>query len=195
VIFIDFKLVPCSETESLALPQGLDTIYEGRLYRESYAPECWIRPYGHVPFKLHHDGATIGRVTVMVAHKGWHIGTAVVEDGPFLSLARSMVKPGSKISVGATSLRRYENADLRIVRHNVCKLEEVALVRENEIPGFIGAVVTGVSEPKPKPAPAKERAKPVTHGPVGEEERLYALEAASKGIIVRHRVGQVLGVR
>jgi hypothetical protein len=157
VFFVNFRLCPCSQTEALAVPHGLDTMFDGsrgrRLYRESYAPDCWLPFTQKVPFRLGHDTGAIGEVTVVAAHGRWHYGSALIDghSDALNKFARERMKPGARISLGGRSVTWYEDPDLRIVRHTKVKLEEVALVRDGEIPGFIGAEITDVRElPQPK---------------------------------------------
>lgn len=195
--FVEFKLCPCSQTADRIVYDGLDTLWEGRLYRESYAPDAFLRRAKPARFRLRHDSGTIGIVNVLVAHREWFHGTAVVEDGPLNKIARDRIKVGTKVSLGARSLQRYENPDLRLVRHELCELEEVALVGPDQVPGFIGAVVTHVRE---APAPATTvvtRAETIQGNMVPSDQafRRYAEKQAAKGILVRPGVGQILGVR
>src|SRR3954466_1758410 len=86
-----------------------------RLYRESYAPTCWLPRSEPAPVRLHHGGPAIGHVTVTTTHNGWHHAALVIEDAPLQPLARELVTPGARVSLGATSISRYENTDLRLV--------------------------------------------------------------------------------
>jgi hypothetical protein len=67
---------------------------------------------------------------------------------------RERVKVGARVSLGAQSLRRYEDTEPNVVRHTLVRLEEIALVDDGEIAGFIGARITDLREVKPEPKPA-----------------------------------------
>ena len=136
-------------------------------------------PTNPVPFRLSHDGETVGHVIAMTAFKEWHYADVAIEDGPLQKLALERVKPGAHVSLGARSLSRYENKDLCIVRHTVCRLDEIALVGDGEIAGHIGAMVTRVWRPKP----VASRAVATPGEIIGGEK------------IVRLGVGEVLAVR
>jgi hypothetical protein len=146
------RLWPCSETERLLVRHGLETIWRGKLYRESYAPGCWLTPSEPVPFRLTHDGETIGQVKAIAASGQWHHAAFMVDDPT--PEVRERVKVGARVSLGAQSLRRYEDTEPNVVRHTLVRLEEIALVDDGEIAGFIGARITDLREVKPEPKPA-----------------------------------------
>jgi hypothetical protein len=50
----------------------LDTVYEGSLYRESFAPSCWIASEKPATFQLSHDGETLGEIGAVFAAGQWH---------------------------------------------------------------------------------------------------------------------------
>jgi hypothetical protein len=154
------RFAPFSESERRAVPDGLDTIWEGRLYRESFG-DCWIARPASSPatVRLSHDGPDVGTISVVVAHGKWHVADFVIPEGPLQARALERIRPGAPVSLEAESLRRYEDTDLRIVRHSLAKLNHIALVGRDEIAGHVGAVVTAVRELKStKPA---GRAQPV----------------------------------
>jgi hypothetical protein len=160
--YAECKFAPCSQTEDRIVWDGLETLFDGergvKLYRESFAPDAWLvrDPANPPTFQLSHDGEVVGEVATIIAHKEWFIADVRLKDEPRV---RERVRPGAKVSLGARSIRRYENADLRLVRHELAQLEHIALVDAGSIPGYIGAVVTRVREPpkfQPKPAAEPE---------------------------------------
>lgn len=129
---------------------GLETLYEGQLVRESFGSDCWIARSAPATFELDHDGEVVGQVGAVIVQREWWIADSYLEDTP---VVRERVRVGARVSVGARSLRRYEDADLRLVRHEIAILEHIALVGDHQVPGYVGAVITSVRElPKPKPA-------------------------------------------
>src|SRR5437016_3360709 len=156
------RFAPCSQTEALLVRHGLDSIWRGRLYRESYAPGCWLNPAVPVPFRLTHDDdeTTIGQVTAVAASGHWHHASFIIDD-PTPDV-RERVKVGARVSLGAQSLRRYEDTELRLVRHTLVMPEEIALVEDGAIAGHVGATVTRVWGP-PK-ATRESKADEIIHG-------------------------------
>jgi hypothetical protein len=154
--YAEVKFAPCSQTRDRIVWDGLETLFDGargvKLYRESFAPDAWLAhdPASPPTFQMCHEGEVIGEVATVIAHGGWFIADVRVNDEPRV---RERVRPGAKVSVGAQSIRRYEDADLRLVRHELAKLDHIALVEPGAIPGYIGAVVTSVRE-----APRSKRA-------------------------------------
>jgi hypothetical protein len=147
--YADAKIAPCSDSDRLAVRHSCQTLYKHQLYRESFSPDCWMTAGRPVPLRIDHDGETIGEIGVIASYGAWHHAALVVEDMP---LAREKVRPGAKLSIGFRSVRREENIDLRIVRHTLVFLDEIALIGEHDVAGHIGAVVTRVYEPKPRTA-------------------------------------------
>lgn len=180
---VDFRLAPCSQTERLAVRHSAQTLFDGKhgtmLYRESYAPECWLAPAKPVPFNLGHDGDTVGHVVVIASQGAWHHGSAVIEDGPLQPLARQLIKVGSRVSLAARSIRRDDDADLRVVRHRLCRLDEVALVREGEVAGFLEAKVTRVFEPATRPSRPSKSATSLAYKETNGQEFLVEAPTAA----------------
>jgi hypothetical protein len=153
------RFAPFSESERRAVPDGLDTIYEGQLFRESFAGDCWIARPASSPatFRLSHDGPDVGSISVVVAHGKWHLADFVIPEGPLQARALERIRPGAPVSLDARSLKRFQDDDLRIVRHSLAQLNHIALVGRDEIAGHVGAVVTAVHELK--------TTKPAVHAP------------------------------
>jgi hypothetical protein len=149
--FAECRFAPCSETDRLAVRHGLQTLHEGRLFRESFAPGCWLPRETPATVQLSHDGEVVGEIGAVIAHKDWHLATLVLEDRP---IVRERFKPGARISVGAKSIRRDQDDDLRIVRHRICQLEHIAPLLDGQTPGHIGAKITRVWEPTVKREPS-----------------------------------------
>jgi hypothetical protein len=145
------KFAPCSQTPDRIVWDGLETLWDGRLYKESWAPNAWLKRETLPTFKLSHDGDDVGEVVIVIAHNEWHIADCILEDRP---IVRELVTPGARVSLEARSLKRYEDSDLRLVRHTIADLQHIALVKKGEIPGYLGAVVTSVRELKTRqPSP------------------------------------------
>jgi hypothetical protein len=178
------RISVCSETERLLVRHGLESIWRGRLYRESYSPSCWLDPAAPVPFRLAHDGETIGHVTALAASGQWHHALFVVDDPT--PEVRERVKVGARVSLGAQSLRRYENTDPNVVRHTLVRLEEIALVDDDAVAGFIGARIDSLHEVKPQPKSAVRTADaPLESGEV----------IIPSGGALRRNCGTILGIR
>jgi hypothetical protein len=146
------RFAPCSETPFLAVRHGIETRYEGQLYRESFAPDCWAAKAESATIRLGHDGEDVGRVVVVTSHGPWHHASFVIEDGPLLALAREQIVVGAKVSLDCRTWKPDEDHDLRLVRHGLAWLNHIAILQPGEVPGHAGAVVATVWEPKPKPA-------------------------------------------
>jgi hypothetical protein len=99
VFYGECRLAPCSETPFLAVRHGIETRYDGQLYRESFAPECWAAKAEPATIRLGHDGADGGRVVVVTSHGQWHHASFLIEDGPLLELAREQIVVGAKVSL------------------------------------------------------------------------------------------------
>jgi hypothetical protein len=152
------RFAPCSQTEALLVRHGLDTLWRGRLYRESYAPDCWLNPSVPVPFRLTHDDdeTTIGQVMAVAASGQWHHASFMIDDPT--PEVRERLKVGARVSLGAQSLRCYEDTEPNVVRHTLVRLEEIVLVEDGAIPGILGARITDLREVKADPKPATRTA-------------------------------------
>jgi hypothetical protein len=162
--FAECRFAACSQTQDRIVWDGAQTLYTGergrKLYRESFAPNCWLRDPDNPPtVQLSHDGETVGQVGVVIAHNEWHIATLILEDLP---IVRERFKVGAKVSVGCHSLKRHEDSDLRLVRHTVARLDHIALVNPGEIQGHIGATITNVRD-APKPTRREPADQPAIH--------------------------------
>jgi hypothetical protein len=144
------RFAPCSETDRLAVRHGIETRYDGRLYRESFAPDCWAAKAGPATIRLGHDGEDVGLVVVVASHGQWHHASFVIEDGPLLALAREQIVVGAKVSLDCRTWKPDEDHDLRLVRHELAWLNHIAILQPGDVPGHAGAIVTRVWEAKPK---------------------------------------------
>jgi hypothetical protein len=141
--YCDCKFAPCSQTPLLAVRHGLETIWNGGLYRESFSPDCWLARATPATVQLSHDDEVVGEISAVVASGQWHHATLVLDDRP---LVRERFRRGARISVGCRSIHREQDDDLRIVRHTLAALDHIAPVLDGQVAGHIGAVVTRVWE-------------------------------------------------
>lgn len=181
--FADCRFAPCSETDRLAVPHGLETLWHGELYRESFAPSCWLT--GRTPtFQLGHDGEAVGEVNAVVAHREWHHATLVLEDRPVI---RERVRAGAPISVCFRSLKRDKWELPRVLRHRLCFLDHIALLERNDVPGHIGAQITHIWEPPTatEPASAARTVDGITL------EAGESLEDVELGVVYRNVGGRI----
>jgi hypothetical protein len=145
-LLVECRFAPCSQTSDRIVRDGLETIYAGQLFRESFAPDCWISGRRPATFQLSHNGDAVGEVTAVINHRVWHIASMVVDDTP---MVRERVRRGARVSLDARSIKRDEDSDLRLVRHTLAKLNHIALVNPGQVQGHLGAVITYVREMKP----------------------------------------------
>lgn len=173
-LLVDATIAPCSETWRDAVRCAEDVVDSIGTWRESFAPLCWLARGNGAPVLADHDGAPIGSVFQIIDHGGWHIAEVIIESDDEKLLER--VRVGQAVSIDAYSTDIDHDIDLRLRRHIVTRLNHLAILRDRDIPGYAGAKILAVRE-----LPARTTAK-------GEV-------IATRGIIRREGIGQVIGVR
>jgi hypothetical protein len=174
-LLVDARIAPCSETEALAVRHACDVAMEGAVWRESFAPGAFIVGGAGAKVTARHDGPTIGHVALVVDHGGWHVADLVLDLEDDLP---DLIQPGRPVSIDARSIRRDDDEDLHIRRHTLVQLQAVALLADGERPWYPEAKIISVRQ---LPARREPTVGVECHG----EPR----------VIVRHGIGQMLGVR
>jgi hypothetical protein len=147
------RFAPCSHTDRDLIRSAQQTLWNHRLYYESYSPACWLNPNEPVPLRLTHDDdeTTIGQVTAIATSGQWHVAGFVVDDPT--PEVRERVKVGARVSLGAQSLRRYEDTEPNVVRHELVRLEELVVVEPGALAGYVDARITSMHKPKTQTKP------------------------------------------
>jgi hypothetical protein len=174
------RIAPCANDWREALRDGLEVV-DGGVWRESFAPTAFLKTDKPVPVVLSHDeGRQVGHVTQRITHAGWHLAVFVIDHSRTLSSDR--LKVGTPVSIGFTRLSHDQLPllrDARVMRHTTAVLNELSILKANEVPAFVGAMITQAFElPAKRTAAARDVEIPATGQPIR-----------------RYGVGQVLAVR
>jgi hypothetical protein len=179
------RLAPCSHTGRDLIRSAQQSLWNHRLYYESFAPGCWLNSNEPVPLRLVHDDdeTTIGQVTAIATSGQWHVAGFVVDDPT--PEVRERVKVGVRVSLGAQSLKRFEDTEPNVVRHEVVRLEELVVLEPGALAGYPDARITSVHEAKTQTKPAVRIATPVEEGEL----------IIHSGETLRRNCGTIIGVR
>jgi|tagenome__1003787_1003787.scaffolds.fasta_scaffold20900887_1 hypothetical protein len=174
-LLVSARIAPCSETPFLAVRHALEIVDpdDCQVWRESFASGAFLAAPKPVPVVLSHDGLTIGTVSIVVPFREWHVADMLIEAEDD-QLDR--VRPGTAVSIDARSVKRTDDADLRIRRHSLIRLDAVAILGAGEVPYYEHAKITAVRE---LPAPRMAEGEVV----------------CKRGVIRRAAIGRVLAVR
>jgi hypothetical protein len=135
-----------------------------------------------------HDTAPVGSVVVVAARDRWWMADCVVESDDPKVLAR--IRVGAPVSVGFDPIHSDDNLAIRVRRHDLAQLRHMAILRRGEIPAYADAKITSVTEAKLTTASRTTVAVGDATTVDGEE-----IVHARGQLLVRHNIGQILGVR
>lgn len=161
------RLAPCSETWREAIYNGVEVVDDGKVMRESWAPDAFIASDKPVPVILSHDESKpVGHLVNRIVHNGWHIGEFVLDASHTLAcIAADRLEHGTPVSIGARSLAHDKLlAQGNVLRHTLARLDELSILAPNELPYYPDARVTHIYEPKAKPIMRAPRAWTRTGG-------------------------------
>lgn len=151
---ISVRFAPCSESQALAVRQGLDTLDDETrlLVRESFAPDAFANGGRGAVFRLGHEDETVGHVVCIAARDGWYHADVRVnvpdDDEALCARVRREVVPGARVSPGFFSIDAYRHDGARVVRHRSALLDDISILGRNDVPGYVGATVVSVEQPK-----------------------------------------------
>lgn len=116
-----------------------------------------------MPIVLSHDeGRPVGRVTVRIAHRGWHIAdlssTTPSSDPQSRSTCSESARPFDRVPSAGTHDELL--AEDNIKWHTLCRLDEISILALNETPAFKGAQITSILEPRPTARQASREKAP-----------------------------------
>lgn len=172
--FVECRFAPCSESERLAVRHGVEVVETDGIWRESFAPGCWLVGGTGARVTLGHDGRDVGYVVCVIPRDGWHYADLVLEDDEPLR-----IRNGHPVSIDARSIKRSDDEFIHLRRHTLAQLQAIALVLPGDVPCYADAKITRVRE-----VPA-----PVHHGELDGDV------ITTHGTIVREGSGVILGVR
>ena len=186
------RIAPSTPNWREALHNGAVVTDNGRLWRESFAPDAFLPSDKPIPVVLsHEDHRVVGHIGVRVAHRGWHICDFMLDHSIARSaIALDMLKVGTAVSIGFSPLAHDESlAGQGVKWHTRCRLDELSILRPDETPGYRGAKIVAIHElpdfPKPKPKRA----------PVAQRHHAGQVIYGDGRVLNRPGIGQVLGVR
>jgi hypothetical protein len=134
-LLVEVRFAACSQTRSRIVRDGIDVWNDdGQIYRESFAPDAFVKRLKPATFQLQHDGEVVGEVGPIVSHGQWYLADCILEDLP---IVRERVKPGARVSLQARALEFYENPDLRLRRVERAELDHIALIAPGERAGYL----------------------------------------------------------
>lgn len=141
-LLVSCRFAPCSETPFLAVRHATDVAEVDGIWRESYAPDCWLAGRHNPEVQFGHDSDAIGLVVVITSHEGWHHADMTIDTDDPAALER--IKVGAPVSLGARTIRRDDDVHLHIRRHTLAQLQHIAIARHGEIAKISGAKITSV---------------------------------------------------
>ncbi len=155
-LFVSARIAPCSQTDRLKFRHALDVVErDGIVWHESFSPDCWLAAGQGAEVSIGHDTTAIGTVVVCAARENWHYADIVIDD-PTPETLR-LIRVGAPVSIGARTIRRDEDLDLRVKRHTMAQLQHIAIGAPGQLGAFPGAKITSVraestlaSKSKPK---------------------------------------------
>ena len=202
------RVAPASEDWREAITQGVEVLDRGHVWKESFAPDAFIKTEQPAPVLLdHEDRKVVGRVvSPLTAHGGWHYLTFELDRSQNLScVALDRIEAGTPVSIGFHPISHDKLlAESGITkRHTVARLDELSILAPNDHPSYPGAKVTQVLKPSAKRAPVARRpvaaAAPVIRRAVPiyrEDEELVELhrrldwhEARGSGVSLEEVLG------
>jgi hypothetical protein len=102
--------------------------------------------------QLGHDGEQVGTVTLLLARGVWVYAEALIECDDEQA---ERIRVGQPVSLDATSIRRDDDAALGLRRHEIVRLDALALIDgERERPAYPGAKVVSINELRERRAKA-----------------------------------------
>ena len=160
------KIAPCSRDWREALTSGVEVIERGRRVTESFGERAFIATDKPTPVVLsHEDRLVVGHVTMRFVHRGWHFADFMLNHSKSMSaVALDRLRHGTPVSIGFTPMRRdprLDHDDSFFTRHTVARLDEISILRADELPAFSGAKITSILEltnRSPAAAPTADRA-------------------------------------
>jgi hypothetical protein len=146
------RIAPCSETLRHAVRHACEIRDEGLVWRESFSAEAFL-PITRAPaVTIGHDGERVGTVTVLLSQGAWHYAEAMIECSDEQA---ARIRVGQPVSIDATSIRRDDDAALGLRRHEIVRLDALALIDgERERPAYPGAKVVSINELRERRAKA-----------------------------------------
>jgi hypothetical protein len=183
-LLVSCRFAPYCADDRLLSRSSLPVVESDGIVYESFGPDCWLAGGQNAEVQFGHDTEAIGSVVVVAAASDgwWHPDVTVETDD---TKVLEHCRPGTPVSVGARLLRRftYEDLDLRLRRHGLAQLQHIAIGRRGEHPGYQGAKITSVQRLRDE--------QPAT---VGREQAETVVHHRGE-LLVRHGVGQILGLR
>ncbi len=145
-LHVSARFAPYSATPELAVRHAVDVAHTDGMYRESFAPQCWLASDRPASVQFDHDTADVGQVIVVAGVDRWWYADMQVESDDAALLERCVV--GNPVSIGARVLTRMTttHTDTRVCRHRGAWLEHIAILKPGSLPGYRGAKITAVSE-------------------------------------------------
>jgi hypothetical protein len=167
-------------------------VHRGESVVEAFASDAFSGTRSaDVPILLDHDVTKrAGTLTAKAAVGDWWHGDFVLNDGPYAAQAVEWIEASGRISPGFTVLERDAISAREPCPMNWylrATLDEISILPPGAIQWYVGARVTRVNElPEPTSSAVEARSR-VEHA-AGE-----VVHGGQR--IVRHNIGDVLGVR
>lgn len=150
---VEIKFAPCSQSAALAVRDGCSTLDDKSrlLVRESFAPSAFVNGGRGAILRLGHADESIGRIVCVASSGEWFYADAIVNvddnDRELCARVRREVKPGARVSPGFFMIEEYRDDRAGVIRYRQAHLDDICLLADGEIAGYLGAVVTRVREP------------------------------------------------
>lgn len=204
-LHVEIRFAPCSQTRRRAVRDGLSTIEQGQLVRESVAPAAWGKGSRGAPLRIGHDGPIIGRVTNILDHGQWHVADAMIDladTDPLCQQVREHVKVGARVSPAFDAIDEERNQTSpdhpAVVRYTKAHLDEIAILEHaDDIPGYVGARISRVRELEER-EPAKPKRSATIHVPdeaLGRDVEPGEVIADTGRPIRRTGLARIIGIR
>ena len=165
--FYECRFAPSAATWREAIRVGQLVHDRGVSAYESFAPRAFAGwGASEIPVLIDHDvSQRAGTVTVLTAHRDWHIASFVL-DGPYATRAAEFIAKSGKVSPGLHVLDKDLDRSLATPitpAHRPthwyfrAQLDEISILPPGEIAWYAGAKVTGFREAKPRPTERQPR--------------------------------------
>jgi len=145
-LLVSCRFAPYSETPRLAARHGLPVVERDATWHESFGPGAWLAGGRDAQIQIGHGTTPVGSVVVVTARDRWWEADCVVESDDPKILER--IRVGTPISVGFDPVTSSDDQRTHVRQHRLARLKHLAVLRRGEIPAYLGAKITSVTEAK-----------------------------------------------
>jgi len=143
-LLVSARIAPFSESPRHAARHGQAVVERDATWYESFGPGAWLLGGREAQVQIGHGTRPVGSVVVLAARDRWWFADMTVESDDAQVL--EAIQVGAAISIGFDPVDHVDDGRTHVRQHRIARL------KHGQVPGYVGAAITAVSESKAKPS-------------------------------------------